>query len=148
MSARTWTVKAEPDRIGCAAEARRFLLGEGIARPLALRAELCVAELAGNAARHAASGVVEVRCFADRIEIHVTDRGPGIDDIARALDDGVSGGKMRTPDAPQRESVGFGTGLGAVARTADHLELQAREGGGFHAIARLNTVDNQRKKAP
>lgn len=148
LLAKTWTVQAEPDRLGCAADARRFLLAAGIARPLALRAELCVAELAGNAARHARGGVVEVKCFTDRIEIHVVDRGPGIVDVAAALADGVSGGKMRTPDEPQRDSIGTGTGLGAVARTADHLELQAREGGGLHAFARLNHVDNQRKKAP
>lgn len=157
MNARKWTVQAEPERLGCAAETRRFLLEQGIARPLALRAELCVAELAGNAARHAKGGVVEVKCFTDRIEIHVVDRGPGIADVAQALDDGVSGGKMRTPDAPQRGTVGTGTGLGAVARTADQLELQAREGGGLHALARLNvsprselasTADNKRKKAP
>ena len=99
----------------------------------------------------AKGGVVELKCFADRIEIHVVDRGPGISDVGRALDDGVSGGKMRTPDDPQRNVIGMGSGLGAVIRTADHLELQPREGGGLHAIARLytdNSAANQRKKAP
>ncbi|MFO0686708.1 MAG: ATP-binding protein [Sandaracinus sp.] len=135
---RRWQVSSEADRLVCAADARRHLLSLGVSRALALRAELCVAELAGNAARHAGGGEVEVATTADAIEIHVWDRGPGIEDVGLALEDGVSRGRRRSPEDPARELVGMGTGLGAVSRSADLVQLTAREGGGLHAFAALH----------
>lgn len=146
MNTRRWTVAKEPDRLGCAADARRALLAAGLPRPLALRAELCIAELAGNAARYARGGEVELRFTDDRVEIHVTDRGPGIVDVALALEDGVSQGHKRTPEAPGRDFMGTGTGLGAVSRNAERVDLRAREGGGLHAFVELTIRANELAK--
>lgn len=143
---RRWLVSSEADRLVCSADARRHLLALGAPRALALRAELCIAELAGNAARHAGGGEVEVGWSERGVEIHVRDRGPGIQDVSLALEDGVSKGHRRSPDDPERDRVGMGTGLGAVSRHADEARWSAREGGGLHAFAALHVRAGERTK--
>lgn len=134
---RRFRVHAESDRLGCAAATREFLLDHGVAREVALRAGLCVAELYGNAARHARDGEVYVSIEEHDVEVLVLDRGPGIRDVPKALEDGVSAGHRRTPDAPRRDLAGLGTGLGTVLRNADRLRVEPREGGGLSVRARF-----------
>lgn len=141
-----WRVDAESDRLGCAAEVRERLLAAGVPRGIALRAELCAAELYGNAARHAKDGELEVLVSSSGVEIWARDRGPGIADVPRALEDGVSAGQRRTPDTPLRELRGMGTGLGAIARHADQLTILPRDGGGLLVRAALSLAPHAKER--
>ncbi len=78
------------------------------------RIALVVTEVATNALLHGAGGEALLRSPADGdgpLELLVIDRGPGIADVAKALQDGYS-----TAGTP-------GTGLGAVVRMSDLFDL-------------------------
>ncbi|WP_373849467.1 ATP-binding protein, partial [Delftia acidovorans] len=74
------------------------------------RSALVATELATNLVRHARDAEIWIaeRPPLHDIEIICVDRGPGIEDIATAMQDGVSTG-----------SGSPGTGLGAISRVAD-----------------------------
>jgi anti-sigma regulatory factor (Ser/Thr protein kinase) len=93
------------------------------------RVGLIVTEAANNLVQHAGGGEVIVRPVADGwslgVEALVLDRGAGIEDLSVAARDGYS-----TAGTP-------GTGLGAVARTADVFDIHAAPGMGTVVFARV-----------
>ena len=92
---------------------------------------LVVTELATNLAKHASKGELLLRLLetesgaAVGFEALSVDRGPGLVDPARALEDGYS-----TAGSP-------GTGLGAVLRTATEFDLFTQPGQGTAVVARI-----------
>jgi anti-sigma regulatory factor (Ser/Thr protein kinase) len=101
----------------------------GFDGPGAARVALVVAELAGNLAKHARDGELLVRPLKRAgvagIEVLALDRGPGMADVERCLSDGYS-----TAGSP-------GTGLGAVARLAESLDIFSNPQVGTALLARL-----------
>jgi anti-sigma regulatory factor (Ser/Thr protein kinase) len=96
-------------------EARRAAMAAGERAALSSdelgRLALITTETAANLARHARDGVLLVRNFGDGagnggVEVLALDRGPGIADLTRAMEDGYS-----TAGTP-------GKGLGAIRRLA------------------------------
>ena len=91
------------------------------------RVGIVATELAGNMAKHARDGVVMLLPTGTLDEAGLTllgvDRGPGIVDVGRALQDGYS-----TAGTP-------GTGLGAVGRLADEFDLFSAPDDRTHATA-------------
>jgi anti-sigma regulatory factor (Ser/Thr protein kinase)/serine/threonine protein phosphatase PrpC len=85
---------------------------------------LVVTEVATNLARHARRGRIllsEVGDPPSGVEVLALDEGPGIPNVARAMEDGFS-------------SAGTaGKGLGAVRRMADEFDLYSRPGDGAGA---------------
>ena len=79
-----------------------------------------VSELARNVVDHAERGEVVLRRTRDRVglSIVVRDRGPGIADVARALEDHFSTGD------------GLGCGLSGARRMVDKLEIDTQIGVG------------------
>jgi len=84
-------------------------------------------EAATNLARHARDGVLFVQSTAPGgapgVELVAADRGPGMHDLERAFADGFSTGG--TP----------GTGLGAIRRQADELDVYSVPGQGTIVVA-------------
>lgn len=82
------------------------------------RAALIVTEAATNLHKHAGGGQIVLRPLMEGarrgIEIVAIDKGPGMGDIARCLEDGYS-----TRGTP-------GTGLGSIQRLASFLEIYSR----------------------
>lgn len=95
-----------------------------VARPLEFseddlgRASLVATELATNLVRHTKGGEIIMRQQDDTLQIIAWDRGPGMQDMTRSMVDGFS------------TAGGTGTGLGAVQRMADTLELNSTSPGG------------------
>lgn len=93
------------------------------------RLSIVATEMATNLARHAREGALLVRCLSsDRgigMEVIAVDRGPGIADVGRALEDGYSTGGTS------------GSGLGAIRRQADEFDLYSHPGAGTALVARL-----------
>jgi anti-sigma regulatory factor (Ser/Thr protein kinase) len=92
------------------------------------RAALVVTEMATNLLKHAGGGQIVLDRLVDHaggLELLSLDKGDGIADLPRALEDGVS-------------SVGSaGTGLGAIRRQADRFAAFSRPGLGTAVMARL-----------
>ena len=86
-------------------------------------------ELASNLAKHATSGELIIRHSqhggVNGIEILSVDKGPGIPDIARCMEDGYS-----TAGSP-------GTGLGATARLSDIFDIYSQEDKGTVIVSQL-----------
>ncbi|MFQ5519310.1 MAG: ATP-binding protein [Mariprofundus sp.] len=82
-------------------------------------------ELATNLVRYAGGGFIHLKFDAEArvITIESTDSGPGIADIAQAMQEGYSGGK------------GLGAGLPAVKRIMDQIQIENRPQGGLRVWA-------------
>jgi anti-sigma regulatory factor (Ser/Thr protein kinase) len=109
--------------------------GQTLARELGFdeerigRLALLISEAASNILKHAGLGVIHLLVFEAGgqcgIDIVSVDKGPGIKDIAQAMQDGFS-------------SVGTsGTGLGAMRRLADAFEIYIPHEGGLVIHMRL-----------
>ena len=127
-----WTHKAFPiDDASRVGEARRYA-GQ-LAREVGLsevetgQLSLVVTELGTNLLRHAQRGrlLVASRPELSDIEVVSLDEGPGIADLALAMQDGQSSGS--TP----------GTGLGAVRRLSSEFAIHSTAPGGTVCVARV-----------
>ena len=79
-----------------------------------------------NMVIHADGGEAEVLVYEDRIEMILTDHGPGIADIDRAMQEGFS----TAPDNVR--SLGFGAGMGLpnMKRYTDDMKIESVVGEG------------------
>ncbi|MDT7951834.1 MAG: SpoIIE family protein phosphatase [Acetobacteraceae bacterium] len=115
------------------AEARRAAAKQahllGFEEEAAGRAALVATELATNLSRHGGGGALLVGGFDDEggagLELLSLDRGAGIENVTASMRDGHS-----TAGSP-------GTGLGAVNRGADYMEIYSRPNAGTAILARL-----------
>lgn len=93
------------------------------------KASIIATELATNLARYAHSGEVMMRYYtvgeSAGLEILAIDRGPGMQNVARCLEDGYSSGGTA------------GNGLGAVRRLATQFDIFSSCPGGTVAVARI-----------
>jgi anti-sigma regulatory factor (Ser/Thr protein kinase) len=91
------------------------------------RVSIVATELATNIIKHASAGeiVIEARESDQSVELLAIDRGPGMADLARCLEDGYS-----TAGSP-------GTGLGAMRRLSDATSIFSHPGQGSVIMARL-----------
>ena len=114
-------VRAQVDVERARRTARAFAAAIGF--PAIAREEivLAVSELATNLARYARGGRLHFHVIAadtsGGMEIESHDLGPGIADLARALEDGTSTGG------------GLGAGLPAVARLMDSIQIATSPAG-------------------
>lgn len=118
----------DPSQVG---EARRAVTAaarqNGLAEDIVGRVALVGTEIATNLLKHGGGGFVVSRRLVAAgvpgIELLGLDRGPGMADVGRCLVDGFS-----TAGSP-------GTGLGAIARNADHYAIYSRPGRGTAVLA-------------
>ncbi len=121
-----------------AARRRTRLLSEaaGLDEVLTEHAAIVATELAGNMLRHAGGGELFIRVGAEEsfegLELLAVDRGPGISDVRRSLEDGHSTGG--TP----------GTGLGAARRLSTVFDLYSEAGHGTVVVSRIGKFDSRR----
>ncbi|MDL2219074.1 anti-sigma regulatory factor [Ruminococcaceae bacterium OttesenSCG-928-O06] len=89
-----------------------------------------------NLAIHAGGGEIEVQVFPDKVEMTLTDTGPGIPDIDLAMRAGWS----TAPD--EVRSLGFGAGMGLpnMKNYADDFEIESEVGVGTRVFMRVNVA--------
>ena len=89
-------------------------------------------ELATNMLKHASGGELLIQPIPDEsfhgVELIAVDRGPGLPDVARALEDGHS-----TRGTP-------GTGLGAARRLSNEFDVFSESGRGTVVLSRIGTT--------
>ncbi len=79
-----------------------------------------------NMVIHADGGVADVDVYADKIEITLADRGPGIPNVELAMQEGYS----TAPD--NIRSLGFGAGMGLpnMKKYTDEMRVESTVGQG------------------
>jgi len=106
----------------------------GIDSEIIRRVSIAMYEGEINMVIHAGGGVAEVIVRDDCIEIILEDKGPGIKDIEKAMQEGYS-------TAPDRiRSLGFGAGMGLpnMKRYTDYMTIESEVGKGTKVIMRVN----------
>lgn len=93
------------------------------------RTAVVATEAATNVVKHAGSGEILLDAAEKCLRMVVLDRGPGIADVARALEDGYS-----TAGTP-------GNGLGAIRRMSSAFDIYSRPGQGTALVARIAPKD-------
>ena len=79
-----------------------------------------------NMVIHAGGGEAEVLVYEDRIEMILTDRGPGIANISQAMQEGFS----TAPDNVRTLGFGAGMGLPNMKRYTDDMKIESVVGEG------------------
>ena len=87
-----------------------------------------------NMVIHAGGGNAEVLVYEDRIEIVLSDHGPGIANVEMAMQEGYS----TAPD--NIRSLGFGAGMGLpnMRRYTDSMQIESTVGVGTKVVMRVN----------
>jgi anti-sigma regulatory factor (Ser/Thr protein kinase) len=121
---------ADPSQVGAARRAATEMArGLGFDEPAIARLSLIVTEAGSNLVKHGRGGQLLVQVVDEggqrQLEVVALDRGPGITNVTRSLEDGYS-----TAGSP-------GTGLGAVRRTASTFDIYSRQGAGTAVLARI-----------
>ena len=89
-----------------------------------------------NVIAHAYNGKVNIDIDTEKIKINIKDKGPGIENIAKAMEKGFS-----TATSKVRE-MGFGAGMGLpnIKKNSDKLDIKSKvsEGTNLKIITFLN----------
>jgi anti-sigma regulatory factor (Ser/Thr protein kinase) len=121
------TLVRDPSGVG---EARRaamtFARRHGIPEDDIARIGLVATEMVTNQVKHAGEGMIVVnRRPGGGIELLALDKGPGMADVSRCLEDGFS------------TAGSLGTGLGAISRNCDRFAIYSRPGCGTALMAQF-----------
>ncbi|MDR2431717.1 MAG: CBS domain-containing protein [Candidatus Margulisbacteria bacterium] len=116
-------------------EFKKILQSKGFDAKLIRRVAVAAYELEMNLVIHSDGGKISMAVNGSSIEIAAKDRGPGIKDVALALQEGYS-----TANDWIR-SLGFGAGMGLsnVRRVSDDFQIQSAPGKGTEVRAIINT---------
>lgn len=92
-----------------------------VSPPIIKRVVVALYEAEVNAIAHAYGGKVLVDIDADKIRVVVEDKGPGIPDIAQAMQEGYSTAR------PEVRDMGFGAGMGLpnIQKNVDRLNINS-----------------------
>ncbi len=140
-SERTLAVAKESDLAVAKTAARLFAEAAGGNREVQWAFAISVSEAASNMVKFAGGGTVTLRAGLEEgmyVEFEAVDQGPGILEIEKALQDGFSEGQdlYQLEWLDIRKRRGLGTGLGAIRRLMDALEIQNLPQGGLRVRAR------------
>ncbi len=98
------------------------------------RASICMYEGEINMVIHADGGEVEVDVGMDTITIRLTDHGPGIPDVDRAMEEGFS----TAGDVARDLGFGAGMGLPNMKRCSDDMQIDTQVGVGTTVIMKIH----------
>ena len=98
----------------------------GLPQDVIRRASICMYEGEINMVIHAEGGTAELDVDEEKIVITLKDRGPGIPDIDKAMEEGWS------TASPTVRAKGFGAGMGLpnMKRNSDKMDIQTTLGVG------------------
>jgi len=96
------------------------------------RIVVAIYEAEVNVVAHSFGGNLIAKIDENEIEVTVTDRGPGIENIEQAMEAGYS-----TASKKVRE-MGFGAGMGLpnIKKNTDELKITSKSGGGTNLFFR------------
>ena len=105
---------------------KKVLRQLGIDPKIIKRTVVALYEAEVNVVAHAWRGVAEIEITPDRISMILTDEGPGIADIPRAMQEGYS------TASPEVREMGFGAGMGLsnMKKNVEELNIESQVGKG------------------
>ena len=116
------TIRAECDIVTARQHGREIAVAVGFTGSSITVIATAISEIARNIVTYAGEGEISIAPVASGVmhgvEVIATDRGPGIADVDRALEDGFSTGR------------GLGLGLPGARRLMDDFELASELGKG------------------
>lgn len=124
------TYEIDGDNFNAAGDAstavKRVLKKLRLPAQIVRRAVVCMYEGEINMVIHADGGVAELEVDEEKIVIVLKDKGPGIPDIDKAMEEGWS------TASPTVRARGFGAGMGLpnMKRNADEMDIQTTLGVG------------------
>ena len=113
---------------------KKNLRALGIAPEIIRKVSIAMYEGEINMVIHAGGGEADVLIYEDRIEICLSDSGPGIANIELAMQEGFS----TAPD--NIRSLGFGAGMGLpnMKRYSDSFKIESELGRGTRILMTVN----------
>ena len=111
-------------RAGAASsEIKKILKQLNVDALLIKRIVVALYEAEVNVVAHAYEGVMNVVLDGKSIVVTITDKGPGIPDIAKAMQEGFS------TASPEVREMGFGAGMGLpnMKKNCDRLNIESTE---------------------
>ena len=116
-----YTVKADDFSIAgeASSDVKKVLKNLGFSPDIIRKVAVAMYECEINMVIHADGGVIDVEITPEKIRMVHTDKGPGISDIEKAMQEGYS-----TADEQARE-MGFGAGMGLpnMQRYTDEMKI-------------------------
>ena len=118
-------------------QVKKLLRQLGISPDVIRKVSIAMYEGEINMVIHADGGSADVLVDNDKITIILADRGPGIADIEKAMQEGYS----TAPD--QIRSLGFGAGMGLpnMKRYTDDMKIESVVGEGTTVIMTVNLAN-------
>ena len=106
----------------------------GIAPDAVRRVAIALYEGEINLVIHAGGGEIDVEISAENIKMTLTDEGPGIADVEKAMTEGYSTATENI------RSLGFGAGMGLpnMKRYTDIMEIDTKIGQGTKIFMQIN----------
>jgi anti-sigma regulatory factor (Ser/Thr protein kinase) len=113
---------------------KETLKNMGLASTLVRRVAIATYEAEMNLVMYARRGTITLTVTPDDVTIDVQDEGPGIPDIALAMQEGY------TTATPEMREMGFGAGMGLpnIKRNTDALEILSEIQRGTHLMMRVH----------
>lgn len=107
-------------------QVKKILRQMGFPPEVIRRVSIAMYEGEINMVIHAGGGKADVNVYPEKIQVILADKGPGIPDIALAMQEGYS----TAPD--NIRSLGFGAGMGLpnMKRYSDSMDIQSAPGQG------------------
>jgi serine/threonine-protein kinase RsbT len=109
-----------------ASSVKKILRQLNIDHSVSKRVVIALYEGEVNVVAHAWSAIVEIEINESMIKITITDKGPGIEDIEKAMEQGYS------TATPQVREMGFGAGMGLsnMKKNTDSMRITSVPGEG------------------
>ena len=109
----------------------------GIRPDIIRRLSIASYEAEMNVVIHADSGTMKYRIKPNEIVLEVSDRGPGIEDVEKAMQTGFT----TSEDWVKEMGFGAGMGLSNIKNCADKMEIRSNPGVGVTLTIRIWTED-------
>ena len=107
-------------------DTKRILKKLGISKEAIRKVSIAMYEGEINMVIHAGGGVADVDITPEKIDIVLTDKGPGIPDVELAMQEGYS----TAPDNIRNIGFGAGIGLPNMKKYSDSMEIVTEVGVG------------------
>ena len=135
LLSRTYRVRGQDfDKAGeTSTEIKGLLKSLGIDAGVIRRAVVVAFEAEMNVVMYASEGTVRLSLTDEEISIEVADKGPGIPDIALAMQEGFS----TASDEMREMGFGFGMGLPNIKKNSDVFDLVSEVGKGTVLTSRI-----------
>jgi anti-sigma regulatory factor (Ser/Thr protein kinase) len=113
---------------------KETLKNMGLASPLVRRVAIAAYEAEMNMVMYARRGTMTLRVTPDDVTIDARDEGPGIADIAMAMQEGFS------TATPEMRELGFGAGMGLpnIKRNTDELAISSEVNRGTAVVMKVH----------